>query len=122
VKVAASTVWQILKDTGIDPAPHRSSITWATFLRNQAEAIVERRVGTRHRELLDRTLIWNHAHLIHALREFETHYNTHSVNRCSSSSRTRRLSWLRDRARKLALSVARTRHIDLPRTGRAEHG
>ena len=38
---------------------------------------MERWVGTCRRELLDRTLIWNQAHLIHALREFETHYNTH---------------------------------------------
>jgi hypothetical protein len=26
----------------------------------------------RH-ELLDRTLLWNHAHLLHALREYERH-------------------------------------------------
>jgi putative transposase len=30
VKVAASTVWEILKDAGIDPAPERASSTWAT--------------------------------------------------------------------------------------------
>ena len=40
IKVAASTVWQILKDAGIDPAPQRSSTTWATFLHNQADAIL----------------------------------------------------------------------------------
>ena len=40
VKVAASTVWEILRDAGIDPAPERSSTTWATFLRSQAEAIL----------------------------------------------------------------------------------
>ena len=28
VKVAASTVWEILKDAGIDPAPQRSATTW----------------------------------------------------------------------------------------------
>jgi len=39
VKVAASTVWEILKDAGIDPAPERSSGTWATFLRSQAKAL-----------------------------------------------------------------------------------
>jgi putative transposase len=181
VKVAASTVWQILKDAGINPTPQRSSTTWATFLRSQAEAIVacdffetvtltgqrlyalavidhatrrirvpgatahptnawvtqtarnlvmdledadatvrylirdrdgkfptlfdeiltqagietkvtgvrmprmnaimERWIGTCRRELLNRTLIWNHTHLIHALREFETHYNTHRPHR-----------------------------------------
>jgi len=35
VKVAASTVWEILKDAGIDPAPERTSNTWAAFLRSQ---------------------------------------------------------------------------------------
>jgi len=40
VKVAASTVWQILTDARIDPAPQRTSDTWATFLRAQAEAII----------------------------------------------------------------------------------
>ena len=40
VKVAASTVWEILHDAGIDPAPERSSTTWAGFLRSQAEALL----------------------------------------------------------------------------------
>ncbi|MCG0284505.1 helix-turn-helix domain-containing protein [Streptomyces sp. PSAA01] len=40
VKVAASTVWKILKDAGIDPAPDRSSSTWADFLRSQADALL----------------------------------------------------------------------------------
>ena len=35
VKVAASTVWEILKDAGVDPAPERSATTWAGFLRSQ---------------------------------------------------------------------------------------
>ena len=177
VKVAASTVWEILHDAGIDPAPERSSTTWADFLRSQAEAllacdffetvtlsgarlhvfaviehasrririlgatahptaswaaqaarnlvmdledagcrarflirdrdgkfpglfdviladagigvvfsgvrmprmnsIMERWVQTCRRELLDRTLIWNQSHLLHALREFEQFYNGH---------------------------------------------
>jgi putative transposase len=34
--IASSTVWQILKDHGIDPAPQRSSVTWSEFLRSQA--------------------------------------------------------------------------------------
>lgn len=40
VKVAASTVWEILKEAGVDPAPQRTSSTWATFLRSQAHAII----------------------------------------------------------------------------------
>jgi len=35
-KIASSTVWQILKDHGIDPAPTRSAVTWTEFLRSQA--------------------------------------------------------------------------------------
>ena len=40
VKVAASTVWEILKDAGIDPAPERTRSTWAAFLRSQADAML----------------------------------------------------------------------------------
>jgi transposase InsO family protein len=40
VKVAASIVWEILKDAGIDPAPERGSSTWAAFLRSQADALL----------------------------------------------------------------------------------
>ena len=40
VKVAASTVWEILKEAGIDPAPERASSTWADFLRSQADALL----------------------------------------------------------------------------------
>jgi putative transposase len=40
VKVAASTVWEILKDAGTDPAPERASTTWAGFLRSQADALL----------------------------------------------------------------------------------
>jgi hypothetical protein len=35
------------------------------------------RVQTCRHELLDRTLIWNQRHLLHALREFELFYNRH---------------------------------------------
>jgi len=34
--IASSTVWQILKDHGIEPAPERSAVTWSEFLRSQA--------------------------------------------------------------------------------------
>jgi putative transposase len=171
VRVAASTVWEILREAGIDPAPDRAATTWSQFLRSQAEAllaadfietitltgtrmyvlaviehasrririlgatahpsaewvtqaarnlvmdledagtqvkhlirdrdgkyptlfdavladagitvvlsgirmprmnsIMERWVRTCRRELLDRTLIWNQRHLLHALREYE---------------------------------------------------
>jgi putative transposase len=40
VRVAASTVWSILQQSGIDPAPRRASETWQQFLRAQASGIV----------------------------------------------------------------------------------
>ena len=35
-RLAASTVWQILKSAGADPAPARSRVTWSQFLHSQA--------------------------------------------------------------------------------------
>jgi transposase len=40
IKVAASTVWEILRKAGIKPAPERISTTWASFLRSQAGALL----------------------------------------------------------------------------------
>jgi putative transposase len=187
IKVAASTVWEILQEAGIDPAPERASSTWADFLRSQADAllacdfletvtlsgtrlyvfaviehasrririlgatahptaswvtqaaknivmdledagyrarflirdrdgkypalfdailadagievvlsgvqmprmnsIMERWVQTCRHELLDRTLIWNRRHLIHALREFEQFYNGHRPHQGIANAR-----------------------------------
>ena len=39
-RIAASTVWQILHDAGIDPAPRRSGPTWRQFLTAQAKAVL----------------------------------------------------------------------------------
>jgi transposase InsO family protein len=177
IKVAPSTVWEILREAGIDPTSDRATTTWTDFLRSQAHAllaadfietvtltgarmyiltvidhasrrirvlgvtahptaawvgqaarnlvmdledtgykvkylirdrdgkypgmldailadagikvvlsgiqvprmnaIMERWVRTCRRELLDRTLIWNQRHLLHALREYERFYNLH---------------------------------------------
>ncbi|MEU5943629.1 integrase core domain-containing protein [Micromonospora sp. NPDC047548] len=190
VKVAASTVWEILQQAGIDPAPQRTATTWATFLRSQAHAIIaadffeattltgarlyvlaviehatrrvrvlgatahptagwvtqavrnlvtdledagcrvtylirdrdgkypalfdtiltdagitvvrsgvrmprmnsimERWIQACRHELLDRTLIWNHAHLLHALREYERHHNQHRPHRGIANARPMR--------------------------------
>ncbi|MEU8359251.1 integrase core domain-containing protein [Nonomuraea sp. NPDC048882] len=180
IKVAPSTVWEILKQAGLDPAPERASTTWADFLRSQADAllaadfietvtlsgqrqyilaviehatrrvrvlgttthpsatwviqaiknlvmdlddagcrarfllrdrdgkfpalmdevlaeagiktvligiqmprmnsIMERWVQSCRHELLDRCLIWNERHLLHALREYEYFYNQHRAH------------------------------------------
>lgn len=187
VKVAASTVWEMLREAGIDPAPDRAATTWAQFLRSQAEALLaadfieavtltgarmyvlaviehasrrvrvlgatahptaawvtqtarnlvmdledagcrvkylirdrdgkypgmfdevladagitvvrsgvrvprmnsmmERWVRTCRRELLDRTLILNQRHLLHALREFENFYNGHRPHQGIANAR-----------------------------------
>ena len=39
-KLAPSTVWRILKDAGIDPAPQRSGQSWRAFLEAQAKTIL----------------------------------------------------------------------------------
>jgi putative transposase len=187
IKVAASTVWQILTDAGIDPPPQRTCDTWAAFLRSQTQAItaadffetstltgarlyvltviehttrrvrilaatthpttgwvtraarnltmdlddtgsrvkylirdrdgkypalfdailadiaittvpsgiqpprmnsvIERWIQSWRHELLDRTLIWNQAHLQRALREYERHDNLHRPHRGISNAR-----------------------------------
>jgi transposase InsO family protein len=187
ITVAASTVWEILRTAGIDPAPDRAATTWAQFLRSQADALLaadfietitltgtrlyilaviehasrrvrvlgatahptaawvtqtarnlvmdledagcqlkylirdrdgkypalfdpvladagitvvrsgvrvprmnslmERWVRTCRRELLDRTLILNQRHLLHALREFEIFYNGHRPHQGIANAR-----------------------------------
>jgi len=39
-RIAASTVWTILRAGGIDPAPGRTGPTWAQFIRTQAKGII----------------------------------------------------------------------------------
>jgi putative transposase len=41
VKLAASTVWTILREAGIEPAPRRLGASWAEFLHLQAASILE---------------------------------------------------------------------------------
>ncbi|MCW2897818.1 MAG: integrase [Streptosporangiaceae bacterium] len=49
-------------------------------------SITERWIQTCRHELLDRTLIWNQTHLLHALREFESYYNQHRHHRTLNSA------------------------------------
>src|ERR1039457_1968538 len=44
-------------------------------------ATSERGIGGCRRELLDRTLIWNQAHLRRVLSDYETHHNQHRLHR-----------------------------------------
>jgi hypothetical protein len=66
VRVAASTVWEILKKAGIDPAPRRTGPAWSLFLRSQAEAILACDFFTT--DLLDGTQTYVLAVIEHASR------------------------------------------------------
>ena len=187
ITVAASTVWQILQDAGIDPTHERASTTWPAFPRSQADAllacdffetctlsgarlhvlaviehanrrirvlgatahptaawatqaaknlvmdledagssarflirdrdgkfpalfdavladagiqvvlsgvriprmnaIIERWIRSCRRELLDRTLIWNQPHLLHALHEYKHFHNSHRPHQGINNTR-----------------------------------
>lgn len=50
-------------------------------------AMMERWVRTCRRELLDRTLIFNQRHLLHALREYEVFYNGHRPHQGIANAR-----------------------------------
>ena len=50
-------------------------------------AIIERWIGGCRRELLDRTLIWNQAHLRRILHAYEIHHNQHRPDRSLNSPR-----------------------------------
>jgi putative transposase len=66
VKVAASTVWEILKASGIDPARRQAGPTWPQFLRSQAGAILASDYFTA--DLLDGTQAYVLAVIEHASR------------------------------------------------------
>ncbi|GAB3900583.1 integrase core domain-containing protein [Kibdelosporangium lantanae] len=50
-------------------------------------SIIERWIQTCRHELLDRTLIWNQRHLLHALREYEQFYNNHRPHQGITNAR-----------------------------------
>src|ERR1039458_9280233 len=66
IKVAASTVWEILRASGIDPALRRTGLTWPQFLRSQAETILACDFFTV--DLLDGTQAYVLAVIEHATR------------------------------------------------------
>ena len=58
----------------------------ARIIRSAVQAprmnsIMERWIGSCRRELLDRTLVWNHRHLMAVLREYEDFRSTHRPHR-----------------------------------------
>ncbi|WP_425462276.1 integrase core domain-containing protein [Micromonospora pisi] len=70
----------VLKDAGIDVVLNGVRIP-------RMNSIMERWIQTCRRELLDRTLIWNQRHLLHALREFEQFYNGHRPHQGIANAR-----------------------------------
>src|SRR5450631_3887323 len=66
VKVAASTVWEILKASGIDPGRREAGLPWPQFLRSQAEVILACDFFTV--DLLDGTQAYVLAVIEHASR------------------------------------------------------
>jgi transposase InsO family protein len=72
----------ILADAGI-------KVVLSGIQMPRMNALMERWVQTCRRELLDRTLIWNQRHQLHALREFEQFYNAHRPSPATSGNRER---------------------------------
>lgn len=70
----------ILADTGI-----KAVLTGVRVPR--MSSIIKRWMQSCRHELLDRMLVWSQAHLLHALQEYERHYNTHRPHRGISSAR-----------------------------------
>ena len=70
----------VLQDAGIE-------VVLSGVQMPRMNAVMEGWVQTRRRELLDRTLIWNQAHLLHALREFEQFYNAHRPHQGIANAR-----------------------------------
>ena len=67
IRVAPSTVWEILTAAGIDPAPRRDTgPSWAQFLRSQAEALLAADFVVI--DLLDGTKVYVLAVIEHASR------------------------------------------------------
>ncbi|MCG0284524.1 integrase core domain-containing protein [Streptomyces sp. PSAA01] len=70
----------VLKDAGIE-------VLLTGIQMPRMNSVMERWVQTCRHELLDRTLIWNQRHLLHALREFEQFYNFHRPHQGIANAR-----------------------------------
>ncbi|WP_344597906.1 integrase core domain-containing protein [Streptomyces violaceusniger] len=76
---------------GLITAAHRRKHGLYIYRRSRVgqrmNSIMEGWIQTCRRELLDRTLIWNQRHLLHALREFEQFYNGHRPHQGIANAR-----------------------------------
>jgi putative transposase len=71
---------EILADAGI-------KVVCSGVRMPRMNSIMERWVRSCRRELLDRTLIWNHRHLLCALRAYEAFYNRHRPHQGIANAR-----------------------------------
>ena len=86
-------------------------------------AIMERWIGSVRRELLNRTLIWNHEHLRRILHAYEAHHNTHRphmglsqpprLSHCRRTSPTSTPSEPEEPAAQAACSMSTSQRPDL---------
>ena len=72
----------ILSDAGIE-------VVLSGVRMPRMNSIMERWIQACRQELLDRTLIFNQAHLLYALREYERHHNEHRPHRGITNARPR---------------------------------
>ena len=70
----------ILADTGI-------KVVLSGVQMPRMNSIMERWIQSRRHELLDRMLIWDQAHLLHALHQYERHHNARRPHRGISNAR-----------------------------------
>jgi putative transposase len=97
---------EVLADTGIE-------VILSGIRMPRMNSIMERWVQTCRHELLDRTLIWNQAHLLRALREFEQFYNEHRPHQGIANARPLRSlpAPLTDPAQIAHLDIRRRDHL-----------
>jgi transposase InsO family protein len=70
----------ILADAGIE-------VVLTGVRMPRMNAIIERWIQTCRHELLNRTLIWNQAHLLNAMSQYERHFNAHRPHRGIGNAR-----------------------------------
>jgi putative transposase len=91
ITVAPSTVWQILKDAGIDPAPRRDGLERAEFLRSHAQRIPALDFFTA--DLLNGTKVYVLAVIEHGNRRVRILVSRSTLSSPGSSSRPGTCSW-----------------------------
>jgi putative transposase len=104
VRIAASTVWEILKNAGIDPAPRRPEPSWPQFLRSQAEAILACDFFTA--DMLNGTQVYVLAVIEHAIRRIRILGVTlHPTGECTAQRARNLVMDLGDQAHRVRFMI-----------------